>query len=74
MKSMLDVRTWIIVGLAAVVWWFGATIVRLENYRYANQMGFCSSPEFKWPEGMMRREDCLNRTQTRTHSLWHLYL
>jgi hypothetical protein len=56
--------------LIGLVVWFGATIVRLESYHYANQVGFCQ--EFKFPEQGLERDRCLNEKQTRTLWLWHL--
>lgn len=68
---MGDLRNLIIMALIALLWWFGAAVVRLENYRYASDMGFCT--EHEWPMGMIKRHDCLMATETRTHPLWHLY-
>ncbi len=50
----------------------GSTVVRLENYRYANFVGFCSDYDIKNPVERINREECLNKTQTRTHWIWHL--
>lgn len=58
-------RVTIIVLLVLLVW-FGTAIVRLENYHYAVEVGFCSdvSPT--------ERNACLNKIETRTNPLWHL--
>lgn len=58
--------------LLAVIF-FGASIVRLENYRYADSIGICS--EFfsrDDPRMRIQRERCLETSQTRTHWFWHI--
>ena len=60
----------IIIALAAMLVWFGTTIVRLENYHYANQMGFCQ--EYEIPLESRARNKCLDERQTRTNPVWHL--
>lgn len=57
--------------LLALLIWFGSAIVRLENYHYAVQVGFCREFD-KTVERYTEMEECLNRTQTRTSPLWHL--
>lgn len=64
------IKNIIIIGLTAMVVWFGTTIVRLENYHYANQMGFCQ--EFEIPLQNQARNRCLNEKRTRTNPVWHL--
>ncbi|RZN31277.1 hypothetical protein CWO90_17580 [Bradyrhizobium sp. Leo121] len=65
---------WVLVAvLLLVVIVLGASVVRLENYRYADSLGMCS--EFfsrDDPRKRMERERCLETSQTRTHWLWHL--
>jgi hypothetical protein len=65
---------WVIVGLLSILLvWFGAAIVRLENHHYAVQVGMCDQyDEAGNIAARADRDDCLNHTQTRTHSLWHL--
>ena len=59
----------IIIGiLFLLLIWFGATIVRLENYHYAVQVGFCQ--EYSNLDG--KKEECLNKAETRTSWMWHL--
>ena len=59
----------IIAVLLALLIWFGATVVRLENYHYATQVGMCiEHSKTQWVE----RDKCLRSQQTRTNSLWHL--
>ena len=52
--------------LLLVLIYFGATIVRLENYHYAVQVGFCADVN------VSERDTCLNKIQTRTNPFWHL--
>jgi len=61
MKSVL------IIVLIGMLVWFGSVIVRLENYRYANSIGMCSEHV-----DLVQKSRCLNETETRTSSLWHL--
>jgi len=64
------IKNVIIFTLAAMLVWFGATIVRLENYYHANQMGYCQ--EYELPLESRARKNCLNAKQTRTNPIWHL--
>jgi hypothetical protein len=59
-----------ILFIAVVV--LGSTVVRLENYRYANFVGFCSDYDIRKPVERINREECLNKAQTRTHWIEHL--
>lgn len=61
MKNLL------IIGLLATVVWFGSVIVRLENYHYANSIGMCAEHL-----DLVQRSRCLNASETRTSSFWHL--
>ncbi len=61
----------IIFFLLLLLIWFGTAIVRLENYHYAVQVGFCR--EFtRTIERYTEMDNCLNKTHTRTSFLWHL--
>ncbi len=69
-------KNFIIIILVAVVFIFGKTIVRLENYHYANFLGFCALEDMKGhstPEQRINQEECLKKIQTRTSFLGHLY-
>lgn len=71
MQDRETARRWVGVLLAVAVVllvWFGAAIVRIENERYALALGMCRNDVTK-----MADLGCLDRTQTRTHWLWHLY-
>ena len=47
-------------------------VARLENYRYANFVGFCTQFDITSPQQRIEREKCLEATQTRTHWFWHV--
>lgn len=59
----------VILVLLGLLVWFGATIVRLENYRYAAQLGMCR--EYTLAQ-LVERDRCLREKQTRTSPFWHL--
>jgi hypothetical protein len=59
----------LIVALAGLLVWFGATIVRLENYRYAASLNMCAN--FKAYE-LAKRDHCLKTAKTRTSPIYHL--
>ena len=61
----------IIVALSILLVWFGIAIVKLESYRYADQVGLCQ--EYSRLEDFVERERCLHETKTRTSPLWHLF-
>jgi len=63
---MLTPERIVIVVLLFALIYFGATIVRLENYHYAVQVGFCADVEIS------QRDKCLDEIQTRTNPIWHL--
>jgi len=50
--------------------WFASAIVRLENYHYAVQVGFCAN--FSEPINLIEKDKCLNQIKTRTNPIWHL--
>jgi len=54
--------------LAALLIWFGAALVRVENERYALATGLC-----KYDATSMQMSTCLQHTSTRTGWWWHLY-
>jgi hypothetical protein len=66
----------IILLLLLVVFWFGATIVRLERYRYADQVYLCYDPGKDYVidfNAAMARQECLNTAKPRTSAIWDLY-
>lgn len=62
-----------IVFLLLIVVWLSATVIRLENFRYATFVGFCSEPAETIPGQPLKRYECLKSKETRTNGLWHLY-
>lgn len=52
--------------LAALLFWFGTALVRVENERYALAVGMCSY-ELTKPTA-----PCTDKVQTRTHWMWHI--
>ena len=64
---------WVHVFLAlslALNLWLALAIVRLENYRYANQLGACTDSVMS--VGSTQREACLQKMETRSSWVWHL--
>ena len=62
-----------IVVLAFLVFWLSLQVIRLERYHYASYLGMCSDHDPKDPIASVKRDKCLNDTETRTNSLWHLW-
>ena len=52
--------------------WFGANLVRLENYHYTVQVGMCNEYNENILNRFTERENCINNTKTRTSFIWHL--
>lgn len=56
-------------ALAAVlIVWLSAALVRVENERYALQMGMCWNESLRLPD-----LTCVEKSQTRTGWWWHLF-
>jgi len=62
----------LIVVLLAIVMWFGLSIVRLENERYALELEICGRFDPGNPSTLGKRDECLARVQTRTSSVYNL--
>lgn len=62
-------RIGLIVSILVIVW-LSASLVRVENQRYALFVGMCRYAE--WPAGPYDIK-CLERVQTRTGWYWHLF-
>lgn len=58
-----------ILALLGLLVWFGSTIIRLESYHSASQVGMCS--DFSSAQ-LIERDQCLNAAETRTSGFWHL--
>lgn len=66
----------ILIGLLIILLiWFSSTIIRLENYHYANQVGSCDFDKFDGNliKKKVLQTQCFENVQTRTSPLWHLY-
>ena len=48
--------------------WLSAALVRVENERYAMQVGMCWNDTMKLPDLA-----CIEKAQTRTAWYWHLF-
>ena len=62
----------LVIILFGIVIWFGASIVRLENERYALELEVCGRFDPTKPSTLTDRDDCLERVQTRTGALNNL--
>lgn len=60
----------VIFVLLGMLVWFSSVIVRLENFHYASRIGMCSEIGF---DQLIKRDQCLNATSTRTNWVWHLF-
>jgi hypothetical protein len=56
--------------LIGILVWFGATIVPIENKRYALELGMCS--DFEALE-FIERQACFDSVETRSNWVWHHY-
>ena len=61
--------------LLLIIIWFSTTIIRLENYHYANQVGMCDLDRFEgdFLQKKILQTRCFNSVETRTSPMWHLY-
>lgn len=66
------VKNGLIFLLLLLLIWFGASIIRLENARYALELEMCGRFDPALPRALIDREDCLKRIQTRTHPIYNL--
>lgn len=53
--------------MAVLLVWLGSALVRVENQRYAMQLGMCKG------ELVVVNLSCLKNVQTRSGWWWHLY-
>ena len=54
--------------LFALLIWLAASLVRVENHRYALSLGMCIDPIVKVAD-----YTCLSKVETRTSWIWHLF-
>lgn len=62
----------LIIALVGIVVWFGLSIVRLENERYALELEICGRFDPGKPSTLGKRDECLARVQTRTSAIYNL--
>jgi hypothetical protein len=48
-------------------------VIRLENYHYASVVGMCKEYNPNDPMQTVKRQKCLNNTETRTTPLAHIF-
>ena len=60
-------RFGLVVAVLLIVW-LSATLVRVENERYAMQIGMCWNGTLKLPDLA-----CIKKAQTRTALYWHIF-
>jgi hypothetical protein len=71
---MNNIKNLVIAMLVILLIWFSATIVRLENYHYANQTGMCDLDKFDGNiiQKKVSQSNCFKTVETRTNPIWHL--
>jgi hypothetical protein len=62
----------IIIGLVGLLVWFGVSIIRIENQRYALELEMCGNLDAAISQSIIERQRCLETIQTRTNSFYHL--
>lgn len=65
-----------VVAVIVVLTWLAVTVVRLENYRYANSLGMCDVAGVSYANDTVRlgeRERCLHAAKSRSSGWLHLY-
>lgn len=60
-------RAGLVVCIALLVW-MASALVRVENERYALQVGMCWNEQLRLPDLA-----CIEKAQTRTAWYWHLF-
>ncbi len=62
-------KNFIIGVLCLTLIWFGASLIRVENQRYALELEMCGT---RSPENSLKRSQCLEEVETRTGPVAHL--
>ena len=62
----MKTRVALVVAVLLIVW-LTAVLVRVENERYALQLGMCWNEQLKLPDMA-----CIQKAETRTGWWWHL--
>ena len=57
----------LLIVFIAVIFWLSLALVKVENQRYAMQVGMCKDTKVGWDYS------CLAKVETRTGWYWHLY-
>ena len=65
------VKNIFIITLLCLCIWMGSRIIVLEKYHNASRMNFYCT-EYLNPLDVMKRDKCLNNTETRIHWIGHL--
>ncbi len=63
-------KNFVIIVPTGLLFWFGTAIVRLKNYHYANQIGYCA--ELSGTLQLVEKDQCLHKKETRANQVWHL--
>lgn len=63
-------RRFFLIVMAALLVWFASAIIRLERYHYAAMLGICDRHAGELARA--DKEQCLQRTETRTNAFAHL--
>ena len=58
---------WELLAVLIVIVWLSVSLGRVENQRYAMQIGMCKDVVGGWDYS------CLSKVETRTSWLWHIY-
>lgn len=72
---MQNTKNIVLAVLLVLVIWLSSTIIRLENYHYASQVGLCDLDKSEGDAFKKRvaQAKCFKTVETRTSPLWHLF-
>ena len=65
-------KNFAILLLVVVVAWFASAIIRLENQRYALELGICGIDDREHPDTFRKRAECLAEVRARTNPAYNL--
>ena len=65
-------KNFAIVIILGLLVWFASAITRLENERYALELGMCGNFDPAHPETLSKRRECLDHVRTRTSAAYNL--
>jgi hypothetical protein len=73
LKKLKALRLDFLIALIFIVW-LSASLVRVENQRYAMQIGMCEDKVlYEKVQQIGWDYACLSKVETRTSWLWHLF-